>query len=228
MAMTITTSCLSLNARAICWSNSKSTSICASISTTKVAALNCCGFCTCRLQNSIMWTMRGNTTQAKDFIQRRRIRAVAEDTQLISEEAQEQQPATAVVSQSDKLTMFFKVIKMTPSMVTPLLGQPSIVTGCQKLGTMVRMKSQGVSKGWNLVSEIMEQAVTWGGPPPLAKVIGSQRVVTSAWGSDSNQWLENNGKAQAVGRTCNRYVELRWLFDRFGCQLVLQSPTPNV
>lgn len=40
--------------------------------------------------------------------QRRRLRAVAEDTQLVSEDTQEEQQATAVVSQSDKLTMFFK------------------------------------------------------------------------------------------------------------------------
>lgn len=40
--------------------------------------------------------------------QTRRLRAVAEDTQLVSEDTQEEQQATAVVSQSDKLTMFFK------------------------------------------------------------------------------------------------------------------------
>lgn len=34
--------------------------------------------------------------------------AVAEDTQLFSEGTQEEQQVTAVVSQSDKLTMFFK------------------------------------------------------------------------------------------------------------------------
>nr|ABK23791.1 unknown [Picea sitchensis] len=71
--------------------------------------LNCCGFSTLRLQNSMVWSMESHRTiQAKDLQQRRRLRAVAEDTELVSEGTQEEQQVTAVVSQSDKLTMFFK------------------------------------------------------------------------------------------------------------------------
>lgn len=55
------------------------------------------------------WNMESHRIiQAKDLQQRRRLRAVAEDTELVSEGTQEEQQLSAVVSQSDKLTMFFK------------------------------------------------------------------------------------------------------------------------
>lgn len=55
------------------------------------------------------WNMESHRIiRAKYLQQGRRLRAVAEDTELVSEGTQEEQQLSAVVSQSDKLTMIFK------------------------------------------------------------------------------------------------------------------------
>lgn len=111
MAMAPPTFSLSTNhQRTVCWfNNAKPISKCIKIPNPYTSMLSCCGFSTVGVQNSMAWNMESHRIiQAKDLQQRRRLRAVAEDTELVSEGTQEEQQLSAVVSQSDKLTMIFK------------------------------------------------------------------------------------------------------------------------